>query len=494
MQINGEDVRCASHEHVVDLIRSSGSLVKMTVVSQSFPNNFEQQMAAQQDQQSFGASVPNRQCATLPRKMGGGRMPAPMPPRRDPKTTLSVGRARAKSMVAGLEGSSIDDEMTTNTKSSSAESIHQSASSTPTQVGPGTPVQLRTASIKARPTSSRITANELEELFQRQQGEVAGQNRYSAMMCSSRFQSGTDSGAATPPSSPQKAPIVYASVAEMKRKKGNKSGTLRGKPCAIPVISTELKRTFHSTPNLATDPSASMSSLWASENGFKGHRSQDDMHSLNVSLQRLNLPPPNHPPPPPPVGQVVKVDVSRGSEYESTLKLQKKLQTKAPQAVSDEIRSSFKPATNAKLYASPQDLRNVAYRTPQSAAPSEPNTATVSHSHFASSGAPFHSLALVLAEEEHGESFVQRGDGLVCWNESVRRADSLESKRRTAERQGRHRQLHTEHTRSRLQPERIRRRGREFGAVGQQHENEREHSGASRDERQQQREVSLSAG
>lgn len=46
-----------------------------------------------------------RQCATLPRKMPiGSKLPAPMPPRRDPKTTLSVGRARAKSMVAGLEG------------------------------------------------------------------------------------------------------------------------------------------------------------------------------------------------------------------------------------------------------------------------------------------------------------------------------------------------------------------------------------------------------
>lgn len=43
IQINGEDVRCASHEHVVDLIRSSGSLVTMTVVSQVFPNNFQQQ-------------------------------------------------------------------------------------------------------------------------------------------------------------------------------------------------------------------------------------------------------------------------------------------------------------------------------------------------------------------------------------------------------------------------------------------------------------------
>jgi hypothetical protein len=31
-----------------------------------------------------------------------GRSPAPLPPRRDPKTTLSVGRARARSMVTGL--------------------------------------------------------------------------------------------------------------------------------------------------------------------------------------------------------------------------------------------------------------------------------------------------------------------------------------------------------------------------------------------------------
>lgn len=32
-QINGEDVSAASHEHVVELIRSSGALVSMTVVS-----------------------------------------------------------------------------------------------------------------------------------------------------------------------------------------------------------------------------------------------------------------------------------------------------------------------------------------------------------------------------------------------------------------------------------------------------------------------------
>lgn len=109
----------------------------------------------------------------------GSKLPAPMPPRRDPKTTLSVGRARAKSMVAGLEGGSgsiekeeDDDDLPETTKSSSVESIHQqSLSSSSTPIQSGTPVQLRTASIKARPTSSRITAAELVELFQRQTGK-----------------------------------------------------------------------------------------------------------------------------------------------------------------------------------------------------------------------------------------------------------------------------------------------------------------------------------
>lgn len=371
----------------------------MTVVSQNFPNNFQQQMnqqtqqqhQQQQYQQQHQPQQIGRQCATLPRKMPvgqiGGRMPAPMPPRRDPKTTLSVGRARAKSLVAGLEnGGEKDDDVTSSTnKSSSAESIHQqslSAASTPTQTGPSTPIQPRTASIKARPTSSRITAAELEELFQRQQGEFANGNRYSTMMTSSRFQSGTDSGAATPPSSPNKmsgcGPIVYASVADMKRKK-TKNGTLRGKPCAIPVVGSDLKRTFYSTPDLTTALNASVSSIWSSGpnvgggGGNKGHRSQDDMHTLHSSLQRLVLPPPNHPPPPPPVGQVVMVDVSRGSEYDSTVKLQKQLQHQdsvlstngsiGGGSVDDsEIRSSFKPAANAKLYALPQDIRSVGYR------------------------------------------------------------------------------------------------------------------------------------
>lgn len=104
-------------------------------------------------------------------------------------------------------------------------------------------------------------------------------------------------------------------------------------------------------------------------------------------MQRLNFkPPPNHPPPPPPIlqsdfqaqiGQLVKVDVSRGSEYESTVALQKQLRAKLPATVEEnsEIRSSFKPATNAKLYACPQTLRNVGYRN------NNENTTNASNDH-----------------------------------------------------------------------------------------------------------------
>ncbi|XP_053688435.1 SH3 and multiple ankyrin repeat domains protein 1 isoform X2 [Sabethes cyaneus] len=404
LAINNEDVTCASHEHVVDLIRNSGSLVSMTVITlpQNLVNSMmESAMSAsagigagggvgggdgsQHSGSGMSTPVSSRQCSTLPRRMNGGvaglagcKLPAPMPPRRDPKTTLSVGRARAKSMVAGLEGGGEkdDDDLGNQTKSTSAESIHQqsqSAISTPTQGGPGTPIQPRTASIKARPTSSRITAAELEELFQRQQGADA--NRCSMLMSSSRFQSGFESSAATPPTSPQKGPIVYASVAEMKRKKSSKIGTLKGRPIPIPQVGSDLKRTFHSTPDLATAGTVSSagssgtltpSSSWFNTVGHKGHRSQDDVHSLHMSMQRLNLPPPNHPPPPPPIGQVVKVEISRGSEYECLTALQKHIQQKAKQQskIQDsEIMSSFKPASNAKLYASPQDIRNVGYRT-----------------------------------------------------------------------------------------------------------------------------------
>lgn len=216
LEINGEDVSSASHEHVVDLIRKSGDLVKMTVMSLGVPNS-GMPLSKSTILPGGNTEIPlSRQYATLPRKMGNsfgtlGRSPqAPLPPRRDPKTTLSVGRARAKSMVAGLEGEK--EETEDMTKSSSAESIQQG---TPGGTGNSTPIQLRTASIRQRPSSSRITSAELEELFQRQKTDDDVKHKY---MTTSRFQGSNT----LTPSSPAKT-RVYASVAEMKRSKNKSS-------------------------------------------------------------------------------------------------------------------------------------------------------------------------------------------------------------------------------------------------------------------------------
>lgn len=82
LTINGEDVSAASHEQVVEMIRSAGALVNMTVVSPQFPHQMQASAqylpsgAARAGSQhlSSGPSTPqsaHRQCATLPRKMTG---------------------------------------------------------------------------------------------------------------------------------------------------------------------------------------------------------------------------------------------------------------------------------------------------------------------------------------------------------------------------------------------------------------------------------------
>lgn len=68
----------------------------------------------------------------------------------------------------GGERDDRDEIASTGAKSSSAESIHMPQQpSTGTNTGQNTPVQPRTASIRSRPTSSRITAAELEVTISR---------------------------------------------------------------------------------------------------------------------------------------------------------------------------------------------------------------------------------------------------------------------------------------------------------------------------------------
>ncbi|KAL8583266.1 hypothetical protein ACOMHN_043101 [Nucella lapillus] len=96
LEINGECVTRASHERVVQLIRASGDVLTMKVVS------VKGALEQQQHPTSSSATDWFKQhdsARTLPTR---GKKPAPLPPRRDPDTSLSFSKATSKSMAEGL--------------------------------------------------------------------------------------------------------------------------------------------------------------------------------------------------------------------------------------------------------------------------------------------------------------------------------------------------------------------------------------------------------
>ncbi|KAG0716001.1 hypothetical protein GWK47_010642 [Chionoecetes opilio] len=275
----------------------------------------------------------------------------------------------------------------------------------------GTPVAQpgpKVASIKARPSSKRMTAAEVEDLFQH--------------------------GTSSPPTSPSsRPPQVYASVAEMKKAKAMKSRHMAklsrlhkmfrstpdlkaGATATLPATSAADKRKsisqedlFIPTLNgqgsrhsLACPPRRSSTlgrstggggSLGSRDSWPSGEDDEDDeeeeeessdspnrspgpveyrmlrrsQSAVNAAmLRRAGLhPPPTHPPPPPPLGQLVKLDISRSKSDYAAVGVAPSTPDSAP--LSPAIQSSFRPADNAKLYASPEEVKAVGYRSPDSA-------------------------------------------------------------------------------------------------------------------------------
>ncbi|UYV71582.1 hypothetical protein LAZ67_8003743 [Cordylochernes scorpioides] len=259
---------------------------------------------------------------------------APAPPKRDPRTTLTVGRTRARSMVAGLaEIEALDrtlndyDSEGRSTKSSSVESI--SARTAPNSEDGSTKV----ASIRSRPSSRRLTPQELEAFFDRQEGK--------------------------PPSRP---PRVFGSVAAMKRSKASRVAK-------VASFVRQLHKNFHSTPDLnAPDGGDGQGQRCYSQEdlpnsrhswAFPSWRALDDkIYAQTMPVKkRASCPPPTHPPPPPPVGQMIKVDVSKASDDYANLQI---LQEE------NSVMSSFRPGDSAKLYASPESIVSVAHHSPRS--------------------------------------------------------------------------------------------------------------------------------
>lgn len=375
LEINGQDVSQVTHECVVNIIRQQGDMIAMTVLSvvggipgitapplpSSGPSSAPSSEAGGTPAstvtpppapQANGAvaGVSYRQCATLPRKLSAKKAPAP--PKRDPKTTLSVGRARAKSMVAGLTDIEVLDRTLNeydsegrSTKSSSIESIPKqngastaataSASASATATGPGAATEApKTASIRSRPT--RMTAAELEAFLTRQSAE--------------------------------RKPRVFGSVAAMKRAARGSGTTVLKDFNSEPELNAPepdlARRRSRSQENLAVygDAWKKMEEIWKK----KPVRIYAETTAVKVpppvaatlppaeqASQSSRKPPPSHPPPPPPVGQMLKVDVSNAiGDYANV------------DGIPDsKVMSSFRPGDSAKLYASPESLTHVAYKT-----------------------------------------------------------------------------------------------------------------------------------
>ena len=395
LAINGEDVTQASHERVVTLIRQSGDLVGLTVVTVT------------PEVVGSCSTLPNppTHFATLPRKPPGSsgvRSPLqhpPPPPKRDPNTTLSVGRARAKSMVANMAAI---DALDAAIKDKDMKGLSNTNK-------PSEAVNSNTNGV----TSPKIknVAQELELIFKREAGLTAGPGANAKEKSDSNNVKISTSANSSPALGGKKK--VYNSVAQMKR---SKKGI---------VDLNNLHKDYHSTPDLQTNT--------GKENGHHDEvvpdpdqinskeprriHSQEDIHLLHLNskdseggvksssvhpdgyftlphkkssssqanggvedeyrtitrirpiqsrsqsvgpvTRSLSVsapgPAPLHPPPPPPIptGLLVGAGTNGGpSDY-------------AKVGVSQEAPvSSFNPASSAKLYESPKEVVDVGYKTP----------------------------------------------------------------------------------------------------------------------------------
>ncbi|XP_062402467.1 SH3 and multiple ankyrin repeat domains protein 3 [Sardina pilchardus] len=130
IEVNGVNVVKVGHKQVVSLIRQGGNRLLMKVVSVSRKAESEEVV----------------------------RKKAPPPPKRAPSTTLTL---RSKSMTAELE------ELAS-ARRRRGERLDEMLASQEASLRPQVEAEYRTATVKQRPTSRRITPAEISSLFERQ--------------------------------------------------------------------------------------------------------------------------------------------------------------------------------------------------------------------------------------------------------------------------------------------------------------------------------------
>jgi len=289
LAINSDDVTQASHEQVVNLIRKSGDLVALTVVTVTvdLPTKTSN-------------TLPNpRQFSTLPRKpTSGARSPLqhpPPPPKRDPNTTLSVGRARAKSMVANMAAiDALDTAIKDHDMSSLSDQVAKTTIEVTQAATTESPIltsnsELATQMPKGDTNVSPKVLNvaqELELIFKREVGLTAGavpKDRNSMEILKNSGETKSSSANSSPALSGKKK--VYTSVSQMKKSKRGPSDLLN------------LHKDFHSTPDLQNVAANDIMTVLENESIpdleeiKKEHRksqSQEDLHLIHLNTQESN--------------------------------------------------------------------------------------------------------------------------------------------------------------------------------------------------------------
>ncbi|XP_065226179.1 protein shank isoform X2 [Planococcus citri] len=298
LAINGEDVSTASHEQVVDLIRNSGKLVTMTVVSRNVRDSSSGCDTKYEDWQASAplgyATLPNKFKRNRSSSTGHGGV-APLPPRRDPKTTLSVGKAKSKNVITKMGHWESDD------KGSDSSSCKEN--------------QPKTASIRSRPISSRITTAELEELFQRQ-AELSPVDHRETFSPRDRY-----------------------SISKMAEK-------------------SELRRNFYSVPDLVqiaignnSNTSKTVDESPETSNLSRNHKSQENVNGTvenaatnDSSVSQSQL------------GRINSAGVRLRAKHDDNIYAQR--MNPSEKGVIG-INSSFNPNNNAIIYARPSDMKEI---------------------------------------------------------------------------------------------------------------------------------------
>ncbi|CAG5122612.1 unnamed protein product, partial [Candidula unifasciata] len=156
IEINGENVVKASHEHVVHLIRSSSDVLALKVVTVTHNDNIPADWFMHPD--SGAMTLPTRK-----------KQAAPLPPQRDPRTSLSYSKASSRSMAEGLAEiekldaaiAQFDGEDTLR-----CHSLHSTQSADDPKI----------ASVRASHTLKRVSVLEYEHFVSGQPGAFDNQN------------------------------------------------------------------------------------------------------------------------------------------------------------------------------------------------------------------------------------------------------------------------------------------------------------------------------